>query len=217
MNETEISRADGLSGAYRAKTYTDRHERAAQAAFRHFSLADRWGLTGVVEVKLGLAWCYVLRGDFDEAARLARQVSAIAPDLPELKQNVLDIERAGKPTAEDRFALAEFLVASGKLEDAASEFEAGLADQPDSAVARFNLGGVLRRLGRNDAAIEQLERAQRFQPEDADVAVELGLAYMAAGDRARALAAFNRALVLDPDNPEAKRQLSGLIRQLEAK
>jgi polyferredoxin/tetratricopeptide (TPR) repeat protein len=217
LNQTEISRADGLSGAYRAKTYTDRHERAAAEAFRHFSLADRWGLAGVVEVKLGLAWCYVLRGDFGEATHLAQAASAIAPDQSELKQNVVDIERAAKPSAADRFALAELFASSGRLEDAAREFEACLVTAPDSAPARFDLGTVLRRLGRNDAAIEQLEIAQRLSPEDVDVEVELGLAYLAAGDRVRALTAFNRAMVLDPDNPEAKLHLPELIGQAEGK
>jgi polyferredoxin len=215
LNETEISRADGLSGAYRAKTYTERHERAAAEAFRHFSLADRWGLAGVVEVKLGLAWCSLLRGDLGRAEHYAREAAALAPDQPELKQNLADIERAAKPTAADRFALGELLATSGKLEDAAREFEACVAAAPDSAPARFNFGAVLRRLGRNDAAIAQFEIAQRLSPDDADVAVELGLAYMAAGDRARALTAFKRALVLDPDGPEAKHQLPELIRQLE--
>src|SRR6185436_17288385 len=63
LNQTEISRADGLSGAFRAKQYSARHEHAAAESFRHFALADRFGLTDVVEVKLGLAWGYILRGE----------------------------------------------------------------------------------------------------------------------------------------------------------
>jgi polyferredoxin len=179
LNQTEISRADGLSGAYRAKTYSSRHERAAAQAYRHFSLADRWGLVGVVEVKLGLAWFDVLRGDLDKASHHAQEALALSPDQPDLKQNLIDIERAANPSAADRFALGEQLAAAGKLEDAAREFEACVAAAPDSAPARFNLGAVLRRLGRNAEAIEQLEIAKRLMPDDPDVDVELGLARMA--------------------------------------
>jgi tetratricopeptide (TPR) repeat protein/ferredoxin len=217
LNETEISREDGLSGAYRAKTYSDRHARAVAGAYRHFALADRWGLAGVVEVKLGLAWCDVLRADFDAARRHAQEAVDLAPDRPELEKNLADIERAAHPSPADRFALGELLAGAGRLEDAAREFEACVAVAPDSIPARYDLGGVLRRLGRNDAAIEHLRVAERLAPADPDVAVELGLAYMAAGEREQALVALRRAIALDPESQEAKQHLPELIRQLEGK
>ena len=103
---------------------------------------------------------------------------------------------------------------SGKLEEAAIDFEACVASAPDSAAARFNLGGVLRRLGRNDAAIEQLAAASRLTPGDADVYVELGLAYMAAKQPGEARAAFERAIALNPGSTESKTRLPELIEQL---
>jgi tetratricopeptide (TPR) repeat protein len=210
-----VSRDDGLSGAFRAKRYSARHDHAAAEAFRHFSLADRWGLAGVVEVKLGLAWCHVLRGEIDQAQRKAREAIALAPTQPALRQNLLDLEHAATPSAEDLFRLAGTLVESGKLEDAVSAYENARAIAPDSAPVRFNLGGVLRRLGRNEAAIEQLEAARDLLPEDSDVYVELGLAYMAAGANEKAVAALRRAITLNPDSPESRTHLPGLIRQLE--
>jgi tetratricopeptide (TPR) repeat protein/ferredoxin len=215
LAQTEVSRADGLTGAFRSKHYSARHEKAAAAAFRHFSLADRWGLAGVVEVKLGLAWCHVLRGEIDQAERKAQEAVALAPDQPELRQNLLDLERAATPSAEDLFRMAGTLVESGKLEDAVSQYEAAVALAPDAAPLRFNLGGVLRRLGRNEAAIEQLEAARNLSPEDPEVFVELGLAYMAAGANEKAIAALKRAIVLNPDSPESRTHLPGLIRDLE--
>jgi len=217
LNQTEVSRADGLSGAFNTKRYTDRHEHAAAEAFRHFTLADRWGLAGVVEVKLGLAWCHLLRGDVGQAERDAAAAIALAPDRPELRQNLADLERAAAPSAEDRFQRAATLAASGMLEEAAIEFQACLALAPNSSPARFNLGGVFRRLGRNDAAIEQLEIARRLSPEDPDISVELGLAYTATGENDKAIEAFKRAVAQDPDSPESKLHLPGLIRELEAK
>jgi polyferredoxin/tetratricopeptide (TPR) repeat protein len=215
LDETEVSRADGLSGAFRSKHQSDRHEHAAAEAFRHFSLADRWGLAGVVEVKLGLAWCYILRGDLGDAEGKAREAIALAPDLPALRQNLLDIQRAAAPTAQDHFERGSVLAESGKLEEAAVEFEASVASAPDSAPARFNLGGVLRRLGRNDAAIEQLQAARRLTPEDPDVLTELGLAYMGSGRNDEALEAFRHAADLNPDSPEVRLHLRDLIQRLE--
>jgi tetratricopeptide (TPR) repeat protein/ferredoxin len=215
LAQTEVSRADGLTGAFRSQHYSARHDHAAAAAFRHFSLADRWGLAGVVEVKLGLAWCHVLRGEIDQAERKAQEAVALAPDQPALRQNVLDLEHAATPSAEDLFRMAGTLVESGKLEDAVSAYEAAVAIAPDSAPLRFNLGGVLRRLGRNEAAIEQLEAARNLSPEDSDVCVELGLAYMAMGANEKAIATFKRAIALNPDSQESRSHLPGLIRDLE--
>ena len=215
LNQTEVSRADGLSGAFKTQRYTDRHEHALAEAFRHFSLADRWGLAGVVEVKLGLAWCFLLNGDAGRAERLAGEAAALAPGRPELLQNLADLEHAAAPQVADRFARAEGLAASGQLEEAAIEFQACVALAPDSAPARFNLGGVFRRLGRNGAAIEQLEIARRLAPTDADVSVELGLAYIATGENDKALEALKRAVAQAPDSPESKLHLPGLIRDLE--
>jgi polyferredoxin/Flp pilus assembly protein TadD len=215
LDQTEVSLADGLSGAFRAKTLSPRHEHALAEAFRHFSLADRWGLAGVVEVKLGLAWCYVLRSDLDDAAREAREAIALAPDRPELRQNLADIERAAAHSPEDRFKLAGALAEAGHLEEAAAEYKACVAQAPNSAPARYDFGGVLRRLGRNEAAIEQLREARRLAPDDADTCVELGLAYMATGARDEAIESFRRAMALAPDSPESRLHLPGLIEQLE--
>jgi len=215
LNQTEVSRADGLSGAFKLKSYGARHEHAVAEADRHFALADRWGLAGVVEVKLGLAWCGLLRGDLAEAERKTQEAIALAPGQPELRENLTDIRRAAEPSAEDRFKRGSLLAEAGRLEEAAVEFEACVAAAPDSAAARFNLGGVLRRLGRNPAAIEQLGAARRLAPGDPDVAVELGLAYMAQGANDQAVQSLKEAIALDPDSPESRLHLPGLIERLE--
>jgi tetratricopeptide (TPR) repeat protein/ferredoxin len=215
LDQTEVSRADGLSGAFRAKTYSDRHRRALSETFRHFQLADRWGLTGVVEVKTGLAWCYVLRGDLAQAGRKAQEAVALAPNEAALRQNLVDIERAGAPAPEERFQRGSTLAEAGKFDEAAVELKAAVDGAPDSAPARFNYGGVLRRLGRNQEAVEQLEAARRLTPDDPEVLIELGLAYQATGANDRAVAAFKRAVEIDPDSPESRLRLPGLIEQLE--
>jgi polyferredoxin len=215
LNRTEISRAAGLSGAYRVKPASPAHDHAAAEALRHFELADRWGLAGVVEVKLGLAWFAVLSGHFDEAERRAREAIALAPDRAELTQNLRDIEHAASPSPEERFELAGMLAEAGKLQEAADELQACVLAAPDSAPARFNLGAVLRRLGNNDAAIEQLVEARRLAPGDASAAIELGLAYQAAGENDLAIRSLKEAIALDPNGAESVQHLPGLIQELE--
>ena len=215
LNATEVTRADGLSGAWKAKSYSDRHARSLASAYRHFSLADRWGLAGVVEVKLGLAWCHLLRGDYRAAEQKAREALALAPGQPDLTRNLLDIERAAAPSTEDHFRLGGLLAEAGKLDAAAVELSACVAAAPDSAPARFNWGAVLRRLHRNEEAIEQLAEARRLAPGDADIAIELGLAYQAAGANDRAIATFKEAIALNPESPESRIHLPELIEQLK--
>ncbi len=215
LDQTEVSRADGLSGAFRDRPLSERHRHAAAEAFRHFSLADRFGLIGVVEVKNGLAWCHVLRGELDQAERDARDAIAIAPTDPALKENLADIERAKSPSPEARFARGEALAEAGKLDEAAAEFRACVAAAPESAAAQFNLGGVLRRLGRNEGASAPLRRARELAPQDAAASFELGLAYKAAGENAAAIEAFEAAIRLAPDSPESRGYLPELIEQLK--
>jgi tetratricopeptide (TPR) repeat protein/ferredoxin len=224
LDRTEASREDVLSGRFRQKTYSGAHARAAAEAFHHFSLADRWGLRGVVDVKLGLAWCRMLQNDFAGAEAAAEQALALAPDEQELRQNVLDIQQAEAAaqaardsTADATFARGTQLAEEGRFEEAARELSAAVEKAPDSSAARFNLGGVLRRLGRNDAAIEQFRIASQLAPADADLLVELGLAYQAAGEREKAVAAFKEAIALAPESPEARLHLPGLIHELEGK
>jgi len=212
LNRTQVTREDGLSGAFRAKTYPPGHARALDEAYRHFSLADRFGLRGVVEVKTGLAWCRLLRGEMDGAITEAREAIVLAPDREELRKNLGDIEAA---EAAGHFAEANAFAESGRFDDAVRAYQACLAVVPDNAPARFNYGGVLRRLGRNDEAIEQLTIARRLAPEDADVCVELGLAYQAAGRNDEAVEALKSAMALNPDGPESRLYLPGLIRELE--
>ncbi len=214
LNRTEVTREQVLSGAFRSMPRSERQQRAAAEAYRHFSLADRWGLAGVVEVKLGLAWCYLLNDDFEHAERQAEAAIALAPDQPALRQNLEDIRRAAHPTGEDRFRRAGTLAEAGRLAEAAQEYQSCVAEAPDSAAARFDYGGVLRRLGRNQEAVAQLEEARRLAPDDADVCVELGLAYQAVGRNENAIEAFRRAIALNPDSPESRQHLPELIEKL---
>lgn len=233
LERTEASRTDVMSGAFRGKTYSEAHRRAAAETLRHFGLADRWGLVGVVEVKLGLAWAHLLRDDFGEGVRALRGALALAPDRPELWDDLHQTLLArglhgdaadalrrkmslGPATVEERFRAGTLFAQAGRLDEAAAELALVVAAEPGSAPARYNLGGVLRRLGRTEAAIDELAAAVRLAPGDADAAVELGLACREGGRPGDAIRAFRRAIELRPDSPESRVHLPALIAELEA-
>jgi polyferredoxin/Flp pilus assembly protein TadD len=232
LNRTEATRAEVLSGEFRQRQYSDRHDAAIERALRHLSLADRWGLVGVVEVKLGLGWLHMLRDEAGAAESRIREAVALAPHqadqyrnlsefllargrLPEAIEAMTTVIEIEESRPADRFRLAGLLAAEERYDEAVEQYEAFLRQMPESAEARYNLGGVLRRQGRAEEAIAQLQTAGRLAPDDPDTQVELGLAYMEAGRIEEALGALKRAVELAPDRPESRLHLSPLIRRLE--
>jgi polyferredoxin/tetratricopeptide (TPR) repeat protein len=233
LEQARLSVADLLDedGQARAKDRrpSERLEAAADRAYASFRAADRWGLLGVVEVKLGLAAIEIRRRDEDAAEAHLREAIALQPDTPRLYLNlyiflmqqnrlgpaarVLEAKRAATPaTAEDHFRLAALYLGMGRPRQAVEQYRACIALAPGWAKARYNLGGLLRRLGQVQEAIPQLQAAQRLAPYDPANDIELGLAYAAAGAPHAALAALRRAARSDPGRVESH---ADLINDLE--
>jgi tetratricopeptide (TPR) repeat protein/ferredoxin len=232
LERTEASRLDVLTGRFAQRDYSDRHREAAERSLHHFSIADRWGLLDVAEVKLGSAWGHLLRGDAVAGESDIRAAIDLDTGNPQLHQNIVDLLLAQgrfpeaieavrrkldtvEPEAGDHFLLAGLLVQSGQPEAAVAEYRACAELAPQSAEVRYNLGGLLRRLERPGEAVEQLRIASELAPDDVDAHVELGLAHAAAGQTDQAIHALNRAVELDPDSPESRLYLRGLIQQLQ--
>jgi len=72
-----------------------------------------------------------------------------------------------------QFRLGDELAGTGKLEEAARSYHAGLELQPDAPTAHANLATVLLRLGRPDCARYHLERAVALNPRDRESAARL--------------------------------------------
>jgi len=199
LERTEASRDDALSGEYARRAYSDTHDRAVEQAYRHFRLADRWGLVDVAEIELGLAWTHLLRGESGMAEERLRAAVDLAPADATLHQHVVD-----------------FLLARGRTNDAIAALELKIREAGGTVPDHYNLGGLLRRLDRNEEAIEHLEIAARRVPDDADTQIELGLAHAALGRNDEAASALRRAIELDPESPESRLHLPEVIRQIEA-
>src|SRR5262249_39239405 len=135
----------------------------AHAALR---TADRWGLLGVVDVKLGLAGVEGRRNDLGGAEAHLPEAIELDPGSPPLYVNlyvllmqrnryrqaaeVLEAKLASTPpTAEDHFRLAALLLTTGRPDRAIAAYRACITLAPRWAKPRYNLGGVLRRVGRS--------------------------------------------------------------------
>jgi tetratricopeptide (TPR) repeat protein/NAD-dependent dihydropyrimidine dehydrogenase PreA subunit len=233
LEQAKLTMTDLLEGANEGKGKPGRssvqYAAAADLAYRSFREADRWGLLGIVEVKLGLAAIEVRRHDLEAAETHLREAITLEPGTPRLYLNlyiflmqqnqirqaarVLDAKLAATPpTAADHFRLAALLLLTKRPEQAADHYRATIALAPGWAKPRYNLGGLLRRLGQTAAAIEQLEAARRLAPDDPATEVELGLACAAAGANDKALAALRRAAARDPKRVES---YASLVEELE--
>jgi tetratricopeptide (TPR) repeat protein len=212
LDDPKAARAAGAAKDGRSPAGRDD---AATRAYKALRTADRWGVLGVVDVKLGLAGLEVRRQDLAAAEGRLREAIALEPDRPNLylslyvllmQQNryrdaasVLEAKLASTaPTAEDHFRMAALLLTTGRPEKAVAAYRACVSIAPRWAKARYNLGGLLRRLRRNAEAIEQLQAARDLAPDDPATDVELGLALATAGRKAEGLASLQRGARRDP-------------------
>ncbi len=87
------------------------------------------------------------------------------------------------------------------FEEAAASFRSALAQDPELAIARLNLGIALFYGGKHDEAKEEIEQARTALADRPQPDYVLGLIARAANDTEAALAAFTRAQRLDATDP----------------
>jgi hypothetical protein len=78
----------------------------------------------------------------------------------------------------DRLTLAEDLLASNRLSEAASLFEEVLAEEPENRAALLRSGIVALRSGQLDLAVQRLDRSVALDPDRAEARFALGDALM---------------------------------------
>ncbi len=102
---------------------------------------------------------------------------------------------------------ARRLVALGDSAGAASAYQDYLDARPWDGAVELRLGALLARANRLTESIPHLESAAALTPENAEAHLELGQAYLRVRQTADAERELGKALSLDPDLPEARRQL----------
>ena len=100
---------------------------------------------------------------------------------------------------------------AGRFAEAAQQYAAVLARDPDIWQASYNLGLVYQHLNRLPEAAEMYARAVRVQPQFAEGFNNLGNVLKALKQTATAIEAYQRALVLNANLPEASYNLATML------
>jgi arylsulfatase A-like enzyme/Tfp pilus assembly protein PilF len=165
---------------------------------------------------------------FDEAAEMFKIVIAKRPDTedayrklalvywrtqrPVLAISTLEAAlKAGVTQSEVKIKLGQYLVETGKVDQAIALLESFAGDDPDALVG---LGNAYGRAGRRADAIRTYRHLLMVDPNNALAHQNLGIAALEANDVAVAETELRHALALDPSLPEANNGLGVIFSRL---
>jgi tetratricopeptide (TPR) repeat protein len=115
-------------------------------------------------------------------------------------------------TAQEHFAFARDLMASGDSLGAVGELLRSLEMLPGSVEIRWALAVCYERLGNSDRALLEYQKIHFVDPGNIDAYLALGRILMAQGLELEAKAEFRQALVHSPDSVAAQRALDDAVR-----
>jgi len=208
---------------------------AADKARQRLLVAQRWGLFDNPTVERGLFAAAAVRGDSTEAETHARRLLEQRPgdlyvrltlartmvaddrrdDARRELQQLLDGARVEGPKQKPMLVAAHELLGTlhvqrKAFDDAAKQFEAALALEPENASLHAKLGGALAELGRLDQAIAHFAKATRLDPSLHEADYNLGTLLMYQGRFPEAADHLTRAMVDYEDDADAHNNL-GLV------
>ena len=208
-----------------AKNRLGKHGEAAAIARRGLERfhGDAWILRGLAaaEAKLGrhneamAAYESLLEIDpkdrfaYKELMRLKTETSSPEEAASALKGLMRSGERARNPHL--KTLTADRLRKAGKLEDAATEYEAALALEPGSPYVLSQLGFTCKKLGREEEALALLSKAFLAKPSDPYVRKSLESLLKKRGEIARFLDLIDEAIGLHP----SVKALHGIRKRVE--
>jgi tetratricopeptide (TPR) repeat protein len=123
-----------------------------------------------------------------------------AGDVERARTNLENVGSGPRARPTGRWALGNYLVARGRLDDAQKAFEEALAAEPRHLEARCALGRLLLSRGRPTDAIEHLSRAVAANPFHREAVLALGLARLEAGEVGPAREALKALRERSPDD-----------------
>lgn len=182
---------DGLGSTRRARgNLTGAEEAMRQAVERH---PESW------TPQLNLGVFYLSLGRMDEAE-------------PLLKQAVASSSKEASPPLQPHLALAHLYLATDRPALALGEAQQVVSKRPDAdalavrGMARFNLNQL-------DLAENDFHEALKIRPDSVLARGGLGEVQLARGDFDGAVASFRAVLQVDPQNPDARKNLERLAEQ----
>lgn len=112
--------------------------------------------------------------------------------------------------------LADVLTEAERFTEAERVLREAINALPTSGQAHWKAGRVFQSLHKDLEAVQAFERAAAFKPlaGASRLYVILGRMYLSASDLERSRAAFERSIDIDPNSPEAHRQLGDVYRKL---
>jgi tetratricopeptide (TPR) repeat protein len=219
----ELNRPDDAKASFSAALELDMNNAAAHYGLGQVALSSRSyaeaiqhfeatlaQAPGANRVHYSLAMAYRGLGDLEKVkAHLAQQGSVgvrVADPLVDGLQELILGERV--PLARGKVAFE-----AKRYAEAAAEFRKAVAANPDSVVARINLGAALSQLGDAQGAIEQFEEAIRIEPRSVNAHYNLAILLAAQGNHKKAIAHLQSALAIDPDDVSVRALLLKLLNQ----
>ena len=116
--------------------------------------------------------------------------------------------------AASREEQAAALLAQGRIEEAATLYQALIRAGSTRAVVFRNLAAIHGNLGRHGERIALLRRALQLNPDEPEAHTALGEALRQQGDIQAAIDCFRRAIALRADDPDTHDHLGTALRQL---
>ena len=117
--------------------------------------------------------------------------------------------------ADAHLNLANLLLETGRINDAAQSYERAVELAPESGPVYYGTAMLEMRRGDHSAAIEALETALRFAPALLPARVNLANLLLHTGQRTEAVAHLEEAVVIAPNNFDAQLNLCAALQQTD--
>lgn len=177
----------GLAAWHQAGTWRNTGTLARAWIMSHPGFSDAWNILAVYHASLG---------EYGKAEHALRMTIT------------LDDQHESERLPDRIFNLGRLLLQTGRSAEAAEEFAAALACDPEHAAAMNGLGVALTRLEEFDRAVEVFQRRLKRDSRDVTAWVGLGNARFLAGSPELAVECFTQALAIDPADVATRENLA---------
>ena len=151
----------------------------------------------------------------DEMGNVTFQAMPVHPEeLDALLESKYRRQLGPAPSAEALYNLANALARQNKRAEAALQYQAAIAKDPQLSAARYNYAGLLLAEQTPAQAIPQLERVLELRPDDSAARLALGHALELVGRVDQAIAQYRAVVSADPKQALAQRMLTDALGKL---